>query len=101
MGTGLQQDAGDCNSPAETGESQQTQHRLWVYVPESVFSAQLFPAAPEPLPDTAHMILDRKLQNEKISTLELSNAARFVTVYVCSNITVRGKPSRKRQTKPK
>ena len=89
MGPGLQQDAGGCTLAAEAGESP---HRLWVFVPESVSSAHLFPAAPEPLPDTAHMILDRKAEEtakkEKISTLELSNAARFV--YVASNIPVRG-----------
>ena len=62
MGPGLQQDAGGCTLAAEAGESP---HRLWVFVPESVSSAQLFPAAPEPLPDTAHMILDRKLQKKR------------------------------------
>ena len=47
MGPGLQQDAGGCTSAVEAGESP---HRFWVIVPESVSSAQLFPAAPEPLP---------------------------------------------------
>ena len=58
METDLQQDEWGCNSPAEAGESP---HRLLVIVPESVSLAQLFPAAPELLLDTADMILDRKL----------------------------------------
>ena len=53
--TNLQQAAGGGNSTAETEESQ---HSLWVFVQESVSSAQVFPAAPEQLPDTAGMILD-------------------------------------------
>ena len=58
---------------------------MWVFVPELVFSTQLFPAAPEQLLDTAHMILDRKLQ-----TLEDIYSRIIKCSSVTSNIPVRG-----------